>query len=95
MILATVLLSRQSKRLYIDSRLFILRPAVIIRILGIVYNMFTNTDPFIAEDSMQQIRKFMVKNQYPGNIVEMGKIDISNPLDIDFHPFFQKTDQEG
>lgn len=59
-----------------------------IRLLGIVYNTYPSTDPLITWDSIKQIRKYMLENQYEGNIVETGRVDISNPLDIDFHQFF-------
>jgi len=59
-----------------------------IQLRGIIYNIFVQDDPLIAKDSMEQIRIFMVRQHYPGNIVAMNKIDFSNPEEIDFSYFF-------
>ncbi len=63
-----------------------------IKLLGIIYNIFDQDDPLIAKDSMEQIRIFMVRQHYPGNIVAMDKIDLSNPEEIDFSSFFSDID---
>ncbi len=59
-----------------------------ISLLGIVYNKFPETDPFIVEDSMHQIKNFMIKKGYKGVVIEMDKIDFSNSVEIDFSPLF-------
>ncbi len=59
-----------------------------ISLLGIVYNKFPEADPFIVEDSMHQIKKFMIKKGYQGVIIEMDKINLLKPVEIDFSPFF-------
>jgi len=63
-----------------------------IQLMGIIYNLFDQKDLLIAKDSMKQIRTFMVRHHYPGNIVAMGKIDFSNLEDIDFSCFFRGFD---
>ena len=59
-----------------------------INLLGIVYNKFPETDPFIVDDSKNQIKNFMIKKGYNGVIIEMDKIDFSKPVEIDFSPVF-------
>ena len=63
-----------------------------IPLMGIIYNTFAQEDLLIAKDSMEQIRTFMVRHHYPGNIVVMDKIDFSNLEDIDFSCFFPDRD---
>jgi len=59
-----------------------------LELLGVVYNRFPQTDPLITKDSVNEIRKFMVKSGYPGNIVELDEIDAAHPDDVDFSLFF-------
>lgn len=59
-----------------------------IHLLGMVYNRYPETDKIISDDSITQMRRFMVQCGYDGPIVEMGGIDLSRPRDLDFSGFF-------
>jgi dethiobiotin synthetase len=63
-----------------------------IKLLGIIYNLYAQDDALIANDSMKQIRIFMMQNHYPGNVVAMNKIDLLNLEDINFSSFFLDID---
>ncbi len=59
-----------------------------IDLIGIVYNRYPEADPYIANDSIMEIKKFMKKSGYRDNIVEISKIDSSMPDELDFAVFF-------
>lgn len=59
-----------------------------IPLMGIVYNRFSEEDPGIGEDSLKQIRAFMLQSGYPDRIVQITKVDPDQPGDMDFSPIF-------
>ncbi len=60
-----------------------------IELMGIVYNRYPEDDPFIGNDSIQQIASYMIKSGYRDRIVQMGKIDLEQPTVPDFDSIFE------
>ncbi|MCP3875123.1 MAG: ATP-dependent dethiobiotin synthetase BioD [Desulfobacteraceae bacterium] len=59
-----------------------------LKLIGIVYNKYPETDKNIANDSINEIAKFMKKSGYKDNIIEMGKTDLTKRDELDFSKFF-------
>ncbi|SDU43170.1 dethiobiotin synthase [Desulfobacula phenolica] len=59
-----------------------------IKLVGMVYNRYPQTDKLISDDSITQMRRFMIQCGYGGHIVEMGEMDLSRPDELDFSNFF-------
>lgn len=60
-----------------------------INLVGMVYNRYPETDNIISDDSIMQMRRFMIRCGYGEQIVEMGGMDLSKPDDLDFAGFFK------
>ncbi len=59
-----------------------------INLVGMVYNRYPKTDNIISDDSIMQMRRFMIQCGYGEQIVEINGMDLSRPDDLDFTGFF-------
>ncbi len=59
-----------------------------LNLLGIVYNRYPENDKAIEEDSLKQMAKFMLKSGYSDCTVQMGKVDLAQPISPNFGPIF-------
>lgn len=57
-------------------------------LIGLIYNTFPGDDALIAADSIHQMDIYMQRFGFEPKIKKMDAVNLENPPDMDFHPFF-------